>query len=256
MKRPKLYPPCSGWVSDLPEPTSPPTVPASLWDNSPNHMDDNYLEVCRPNSRARGIFFGAGLFMAAYTTFITIGPWSFFYLSELSIIISGVICTLVFLWGIAFLIKFDISPPRDLPLRFNRARQRMYAYNFNYRLWNPFERWAVAPVAYDWSQVRAERWSKRGVLPNGGIIFKWGVVLSIVEPGTNKVIDRFPLSTMDADEFAWAYICTYMQNGPKALPPPGIPRNHNDVPWYNIALRLAPKVQWPADMDRESRTAP
>ncbi|WP_337999281.1 DUF6708 domain-containing protein [Achromobacter arsenitoxydans] len=155
-----------------------------------------------------------------------------------------------------FLLKSNICPPRDLPIRFNRVRQRIYAYNFNYRWWNPFERWTVAPVAYDWSQVRAERWSKRGVLPNGGIIFKWGVVLSIVEPGTNKVIDRFPLSTMDADEFAWAYICTYMQNGPKALPPPGIPRNHNDVPWYNIALRLAPKVQWPADMDRESRTAP
>ncbi|WP_370680234.1 hypothetical protein [Comamonas sp. GB3 AK4-5] len=30
----------------------------------------------------------------------------------------------------------------------------------------------------------------------------------------------------------------------------------NDIPAYNLARRLAPKVQWPADMDRESRTAP
>ncbi|KVH40992.1 hypothetical protein WS88_05585 [Burkholderia cepacia] len=132
----------------------------------------------------------------------------------------------------------------------------MYAYNFIYRWWNPFERWRVVPVAYDWSQVRAEGWKKRGATAQGAVIIKWGVVLSIVEPGTNKVIDRFPLSTMGPNEFAWAYICTYMQQGPSALPPIESPRDLNDVPEYNLALRLAPKVKWPADMDHESRTAP
>ncbi|PTW88924.1 hypothetical protein DBL07_22950 [Achromobacter mucicolens] len=153
-------------------------------------------------------------------------------------------------------VRMDVSVPRDLPLRFNRSRQRLYAYNFSDSWWNPFKRWHVAPVTYDWCQVRAERWHKRAFTPQGALLVKGGVVLSIVEPGTNKVIDRFPLSTMGADEFAWAYVCTYMQQGPAALPPPAAPRDHNDVPWYNIGLRLAPKVKWPADMDLESRTAP
>ncbi|WP_312433970.1 DUF6708 domain-containing protein [Achromobacter sp.] len=55
----------------------------------------------------------------------------------------------------------DVSVPRDLPLRFNRSRQRLYAYNFSDSWWNPFKRWRVAPVAYEWCQVRAERWHKR-----------------------------------------------------------------------------------------------
>ncbi|KML16015.1 hypothetical protein VK92_03515 [Burkholderia sp. LK4] len=159
-------------------------------------------------------------------------------------------------WMVAIAWRCDVSPPRSEPIRFNRARQRIYAYNFTYRWWNPFERWRVVPVAYDWSQVRAEGWKKRGATAQGAVIIKWGVVLSIVEPGTNKVIDRFPLSTMGPNEFAWAYICTYMQQGPSALPPIESSRDLNDVPEYNLALRLAPKVKWPADMDHESRTAP
>ncbi|KVH40991.1 hypothetical protein WS88_05580 [Burkholderia cepacia] len=159
-------------------------------------------------------------------------------------------------WMAAMGLRLDISPPRSEPIRFNRLRQRIYAYNFTYRRWKPFERWRVVPVAYDWSQVRAEGWKKRGATAQGAVIIKWGVVLSIVEPGTNKVIDRFPLSTMGPNEFAWAYICTYMQQGPSALPPIESPRDLNDVPEYNLALRLAPKVKWPADMDHESRTAP
>ncbi len=157
-------------------------------------------------------------------------------------------------WSLLLCVKFDAVPPRDQPLRFNRARQRLYAYNFNYRWWNPFERWRVEPVSYDWSQVRAERWLKRGATSHG-VVIKGGVVLSIVKPGTNEVIDRFPLTTMGADAHAWAYICTYMQQGPDVLPLPGPPKDHDDV-GVNIALLLAPKVKWPTDMDLESRTAP
>ena len=111
-------------------------------------------------------------------------------------------------------------------------------------------------MAYDWSQVRAERWRRTHFTAQGGAIIQFGVELSIVKPGTNQVIDRFPLTAMGADEHAWAYVCTYMQQGPGALPPPGPPWDHNDVLWCNIAMLLAPKVEWPADMDLESRTAP
>ncbi|MFJ4155713.1 DUF6708 domain-containing protein [Pseudomonas sp. NPDC089752] len=175
--------------------------------------------------------------------------------SDIFFLFIGPITLFLCIWGIALALRVDISPPRDEPIRFNRARQKIYAYNFQHRWWNPFEKWEVVPVSYDWSQVRAERWSQVGAL-NGGVIFKWGVMLSIIEPGTNNVIDRFRLSTMCADENLWAYVCTYMQKGPSALPPLGPPKDHNDVLWCEFALRLAPKVAWPADMDQESRTAP
>lgn len=256
MTAPKLRPPCSGWIADLPEPSCTPTALLALEGNAPNHLDDIYLELSRGSARARGIYFWMGIIMAIAGIYILIAPPHFYLFSDPFIVFSGLLCLTICIWLAAMCIRMDISVPRDLPLRFNRARRRLYAYNFNDRWWNPFERWCVVPVAYDWSQVRAERWHKRAFTPQGVPIFQWGVELSIVEPGTNKVIDRFPLSAMGADEFAWAYICTYMQQGPSALPPPDPPRDHNDVPWYNIGLRLAPEVKWPADIDLESRTAP
>ncbi|WP_256573562.1 MULTISPECIES: DUF6708 domain-containing protein [unclassified Pseudomonas] len=179
--------------------------------------------------------------------------WS---IGSIELVIIGILVLFLGVWCTFFGYQVDICPPRDLPIRFNRARQKIYAYNFKRQWWNPFDKGKVVPVSYEWSQVRAERWSQTGALPNGGVIFKWGVMLSIVAPGTNNVIDRFHLSTMGADQHAWAYICTYMQEGPSALPPPGPPKDHNDVLWCEFALRLAPKVGWPADMDLESRTAP
>lgn len=228
-----------------------------LGPGSLNYQDNIYLDISRQFSLARGAMFLFSPLLAICTvvsisTLLPIAGEPYSYEFMFIGIFAFVVCFYAFLHSL----KHSISPPRDLPIRFNRARQRIYAYNFKYRWWNPFERWQVVPVAYDWSQVRAERWKKRGMTAQGAIIIKWGVVLSIVKPGTNDVIDRFPLSTMGADEFAWAYICTYMQQGPGALPPSELSRDHNDVPWYNLALRLAPKVRWPIEMDHESRTTP
>ena len=254
MKKPELVPPCSGWQEDLPHPDEMVTVIPALGFDTPNHQDEIYLELPRAAALIRGLL----VWFALVTSFMLADMlWSYFssarnLWSEDSFIFVSL--ALVGIWLIPIFWRLDVAPPRDQPLRFNRARQRLYAYNFNFRWWNPFERWWVEPVAYDWSQVRAERWLKRGATMDGAVI-KGGVMLSIVKPGTNEVIDRFPLTTMGADQHAWAYICTYMQQGPDALPPPGPPKDHNDV-GINIALLLAPKVKWPADMDRESRTAP
>ncbi|MEN5162013.1 DUF6708 domain-containing protein [Achromobacter spanius] len=197
-----------------------------------------------------------GIFMAIAGLLLLIDPSPFDLFEDFSIVASEILAILISAWLAAIFIRMDISIPRDLPLRFNRARQRLYAYNFRDSWWNPFRSWQASPVAYDWSQVRAERWHKRAYTAQGALILQWGVDLSIVEPGTNKVIDRFLLSSTGTDEFAWAYICTYMQQGPSALPPPDPPRDHTDVPWYKIGLRFAPEVKWPDDMDLESRTAP
>jgi len=253
-KGPHLRPPCSGWQEDLTHPDIAPTVEASLGAENPNHICETYLEVSRPPHLARGLVLYLTISVSAML--ILLGLF-FIPDSETDAVynFAGIALDFVVVWLVAFGIRVDTAPPRDMPLRFNRARRRIYAYNFQFRWWNPLGRWHVVPVSYDWPQVRAERWMKRAFTAQGSLIIKWGVVLSIVEPGTNNVIDRFPLSTMGADEFTWAYICTYMQQGPSALPPPGPPRDHNDVPWYNIALRLAPAVKWPTAMDLESRTA-
>jgi hypothetical protein len=50
----------------------------------------------------------------------------------------------------------------------------------------------------------------------------------------------------------------FMHQGPQALPAFSKPPrdwNNEDVR-FNLARRLAPKVQWPADIDLQSRTAP
>ena len=255
MRQPKLVPPCSGWQEDLPRPDEMVTVAPALGFDTPNHQDEIYLELPRAAALIRGLLAWCSVILSFMLVDML---WSYVssarnLWSEDSFIFGSL--ALVGIWSILIFWRLDVASPRDLPLRFNRARQRLYAYNFNFRWWNPFERWWVEPVAYDWSQVRAERWLKRGATMDGAVI-KCGVVLSIVKPGTNEVIDRFPLTTMGADQHAWAYVCTYMQQGPDALPPPGLPKDHSNVMEHNIALLLAPKVKWPADMDLESRTAP
>ena len=255
MSNSRLIPRCAGWQQDLPLPHELPILLPSLGFDTPNHQDGVFLDLSRAPALARGWWIWLALIEGMATAVML---WLYLFDErtlkfEEWIILLG--CGFVGVWSVSCCLKIELAPPRDLPLRFNRARQRIYAYNFTYRWWNPFERWRVTPVAYDWSQVRAERWLQRGATTHG-VIIKGGVVLSIVKPGTNEVIDRFPLTTMGADAHAWAYICTYMQQGPDALPPPGPPKDHNDVSWCNIALLLAPKVKWPADMDRESRSAP
>ncbi|WP_338109899.1 DUF6708 domain-containing protein [Pseudomonas mosselii] len=42
----------------------------------------------------------------------------------------------------------------------------------------------------------------------GSHLVKTGIMLSIVEPGTNNVIDRFPLNNEYGEASIWAYVCT------------------------------------------------
>ncbi|WP_328822756.1 DUF6708 domain-containing protein [Pseudomonas sp. S31] len=150
------------------------------------------------------------------------------------------------------LFRISLSPPLDEPIRFNRARQKIYAYNFKYSQWNPLaKQWGIHPVSYDWAQLRAERWDL-----SGGHHTIRGVTLSVLHPETGRVIDRFMLSINGSNQHVWAYICNYMQKGPSALPPPEPPIDHDDILWCELASRLAPKVNWPASLDIESRTPP
>ncbi|MGP8471815.1 DUF6708 domain-containing protein [Burkholderia sp. PR2] len=252
--RPKLNPPTRGWQADLPEPNDIPNEEPGLDGCEPNHLDDIYMELPRSFMKIRGIFLWVNVFFVPLVIKSVVDIFYFDgdYFEFAVIIFVAFVCV----WCVILIIRLDISPPRDLPLRFNRLRRKMYAYEIDVVWWNPFICWPIRAVAYDWDDVRAEAWQQQGAI-NGGHTMKWGVVLSIVKSGTNEVIDRFQLGAKGDGEAAWAYICTYMQEGPAALPPSDdLPFDHDNERTLNIAYLLAPKVKWPAEMDIESRTAP
>ncbi|MGP8471816.1 DUF6708 domain-containing protein [Burkholderia sp. PR2] len=251
--RPKLNHPVCGWQADLPGPTDIQNEEPSLDGCSINHLSDIYLELPRSLFQVRGLMFS---FNVVFVPFSVSLLWGVPYGGGAETFIIWIACWLIFIWSVFVTLRSDISPPRDLPLRFNRLRRKMYVYEIDIVWWNPFIRWPIRAVAYDWDDVRAEAWLLQGAI-NGGHTMKWGVVLSIVKSGTNEVIDRFQLGAKGDGEAAWTYICTYMQEGPAALPPSDdLPFDHDNERTLNIAYLLAPKVKWPAEMDLESRTAP
>ncbi|CAB3729448.1 DUF6708 domain-containing protein [Achromobacter kerstersii] len=258
MARSKLNPPCAGWQRDLPGPNDPTEVAATLREDAPNHVDEIYMELSRRSSNIRGLLL---LFVPLCAYFLARRPLILLSRGGVELSFDSIVTELLF-FGIlsttAYLAyRFDVSPPRDLPIRFNRARRRIYVYGFHMVWWNPFTRWYVTTASYPWDDVRAEVWEQWGATSGGGLMIKWGVSIAIVKPNTNDVIERFHLSTYNHDlDNVWAYVCTYMQQGPQALPPCNIePRNANDVPAYNLALRWAPRVEWPKAMDWESRSS-
>ncbi|MEN4917998.1 DUF6708 domain-containing protein [Achromobacter spanius] len=255
MTKPLLNPPCKGWQRDLPGPNDPPAEAPDIVFGAPNHLDEVYLEIARRSISVRGFLFFLGLFCWGFVlwTVVTSG-----FISDL--VTFDPTQLIVYLSFAAFLLislsmlRIDFSVPRSEPIRFNRARLKVYVYGFHFVWWNPFTRWYVTTKSYDWDDLRAEAWKQRGATANGGLVINEGVSLAVVKPGTNHVIDRFHLSG-SVQTALWAYICTYMQKGPQALTPCDAPmRDANDT--YNPITRLAPKVQWPEAMDIESRTAP
>lgn len=268
MARPRLNPSCTGWQRDLPGPNDALNEPPMLLWRSPTHMDETYVEFARNTSSIRGALFFLLLLVAWTDVSLVVFAAQDIYATstaaagvtfELAGIFLLHIGTLAIgIWTAFVLYRAEVCPPRDLPLRFNRLRRKVYVYGFHSVWWNPFERGYVTTASYDWDNLRAEKWKVRGATPGGGLIIKEGVSIAVVKPGTNNVVTRFHLNTDAANTSNfWAYVCAYMQNGINGLDPDHAePRDANDVAPYNIALRLAPRVQWPADMDLESRTAP
>nr|WP_310505172.1 MULTISPECIES: DUF6708 domain-containing protein [Pseudomonas] len=168
-----------------------------------------------------------------------------------------IIGPIVWFGGVFSVVKLDLMLPRDEPIRFNRLRRKVYFYQFRYHYFYLFSRkhWGVKPVAYNWDDVTAEVY--RVYAPgHGGLIEN--VKLSVRNPETNEVIDRVEFaSNLYKGEAYWAIARLFMQQGPEALPKfVHPPRDWNDDDGLSHMHCLAPKVEWPADIDRESRTAP
>ena len=260
---PRLDEPAPGWTHDLPGPNQPPsrTPFPSVLSNPPNHVDDVYLELACSTTRIRGIGLWGAVFIfasAIYLAFfmIMLAANSPIHL-PLEIGTAGLITVVISIWLGIYLYRIDVQAPRDEPIRFNRLRRKVYVYKFQHDGLRPFSRtaWGVRPAIYDWDDLHAE--ACRLYVPGTALIEN--ITLTVLEPGTTKVLHRFPFAYgIQQGEMYWAMAQLFMQQGPDALPTfPYVPRdwNNEDVS-FNLARRLAPKVVWPAEMDLESRTAP
>ncbi|MGU2291783.1 DUF6708 domain-containing protein [Pseudomonas aeruginosa] len=255
--------PTKGRKADLPLPQELARLPLAPIGLPPNFANEISLELhtSRILSRAGVLFASSVMFLGSMYL-----AWAIFAGMSFSDIISDPFPSLIMMAmlvggpiaGIVML-RNGIAPPRDEPIRFNRKRGKVYLYRF--QSGHPLRRdgWGAHPVVFNWADLRAEAWTRMAPTASGVPLVAWGVDIAVVEPGTNHVIDRFQLAGSNANgEHMWAMARAFMNQGPEALPKyPHPPRDwNNDVPAYNLALRLAPKVEWPADMDRESRTAP
>lgn len=262
---PLLDKPAPGWKRDLPAPNeSPSTEPYPLvLSNPPNHVDGVYLELARATMRVRGV----GVWLTPFICLLSLGfPATLvaFAIKDnnappASLVLVALLGFITASWLGTYFWRMDTQAPRDEPIRFNRARRKIYVYRFHHDGLRPFSRtaWGVRVDVFDWDDLRAEACSIYGPMGSGGLIET--VTLAVVKPGTHQVIDRFHFAhEIQQGEMYWAMAQLFMQQGPQALPTfPRPPRdwNNEDVR-FNLARRLAPKVQWPAEIDLQSRTAP
>lgn len=264
-KHPFLNNPVSGWSRDLPGPHEAPHVrpdPACLA-ITPTYISEVYLELSTSTFQIRGVSTWLGLFVLAnfiylvieiLSSIIALGPGI-----RGSTYVTGIGLSAFALWTGAYLLRMDVALPRDEPVRFNRLRRKVYFYHYKRDWLRPFSRqaWGVEVQACDWDDLHAEACQAYGAMGTGG--FTESVKLSIRKAGTREIVKRFHFSHgILRGEQSWAIAQTFMQHGPQALPEfTHLPRDrNNEQSHFNIFWRFAPKVEWPADMDLESRTAP
>nr|WP_262926128.1 DUF6708 domain-containing protein [Pseudomonas asiatica] len=228
---------------------------------SPNYLDKVYLELPRSTVSLRGVavllgipglIASSGALIYLYLLILDVS-WS----RDWYVAVIIVLVPMIGMWAVASFVKIDLMLPRDEPIRFNRLRRKIYLYQFRFHYIYLFSRkhWGVKPVAYNWDDVTAEVY--RVYAPgHGGLIEN--VMLSVRNPETNEVIDRvFFTHDLYHGEAYWAIARLFMQQGPEALPKfVHPPRDWNDDDGLSHMHCLAPKVNWPEEIDRESRTGP
>ena len=263
-KAPYLYNPAPGWTHDLPAPDESPDMRLIKWAtaNPINHIDDYYLEIPSPSMTARGLLTWIGLMgIAAFGSFLWIiasialksNEVPFYFITMSLIFISALV------WFSIHIFRLDLFLPRDEPIRFNRARQKVYIYHFRYSWLHPLSKtkWGVEISVHNWDELWLEACTAYGSLEYGGSIQR--VQISAQKNRTrDKRNSRIFSHSIRTGEEYWATIRLFMQQGQQALPPfknPPQPREDEEM-FYNIFWDYAPRVVWPADIDLESRTGP
>ncbi|MFJ4345558.1 DUF6708 domain-containing protein [Pseudomonas sp. NPDC089401] len=254
----------AGWKFDLPSPkeSAPPQESTSNLEPPPNRIHSNYLELPRSILLFRGYWLVIGPILLFI---VTIGSTFLLYThftSSLKINHELTTVLIAILVGAFVLItpyiRFELELPRDEPIRFNRHRRKVYFYQYRMDRLHPFGRknWGVKPVAYNWDDLTAEAYRIYAPMGYGGL--KEEVRISVRKPGTDEVIDRFFFTDdIEKGKQYWDIARAFMQQGPEALPEfVNPPWDWNEGIHSNPFDQRAPKVQWPAEMDLESRTAP
>jgi hypothetical protein len=254
-----------GWKYDLSGPNqSPNEEPYSpVMSNPPNELNGIFMEMPRSTLKTRGLIifviilflplcFAAPTLWIAHVIWLDRIPDFTAHLALLSIQTGSV-------WGLIYFWKMDMQAPLDEPIRFNRARRKIYVYRFRSNGLKLFDRneWGVSVETYDWDNLRAEFCSIYGPMGTGGLIET--INLAVEHPDTHEVLQRFHFAHGGQQgRMYWALAQLFMQQGPQALPTFDRPPRdwNNEVHTFNLARRFAPKVQWPVDIDLESRTAP
>ncbi|WP_236409961.1 DUF6708 domain-containing protein [Pseudomonas sp. S31] len=228
----------------------------------PNHIDQNYIELPRTLLRVRGVGIVTGaLAILSGTAALLFGLIIETY-STRSIDLEHIAVSIGIFLGAIFTftpyIRLDLKLPRDEPIRFNRHRRKVYFYQYRIDRLHPFSRktWGVKPVAYNWNELTVEVYQFYAPLGYGG--YKEEIRISVRKPGTDEIIDRiFFTDDIEAGKQYWATARLFMHEGAEALPdfvhPPW---DWNEGIHSNPFNQRAPKVQWPTEMDLESRTAP
>ncbi|WP_341483190.1 DUF6708 domain-containing protein [Pseudomonas peradeniyensis] len=177
---------------------------------------------------------------------------------ELDFTIISLTALTAIYWLTIPIVRLDAELPRDEPIRFNRLRQKVYFYEYKQDKVRIFSKkhWGIRPVVYNWSDLIAEVYSLYAPMGNGGLVEN--IVIAVRKTGTNEIIDRlfFSHDLEDGKQY-WEIIRLFMQQGPDALPTfVRPPRDWDNDFELTPIRRLAPRVQWPEAIDRESRTGP
>ncbi|QLK63551.1 hypothetical protein GE278_22450 (plasmid) [Enterobacteriaceae bacterium Kacie_13] len=246
---PKLNPPISCWREDMPENHEPQLVPPQLhWLTT---LNDTFLEIPRYSTEVSWV----GVLAWAILVFIiSIGTGISGFVIQAGhegygMIVIGLGWAFIFFAMMSFGLKMYFVQPRDQPLRLNRKRQKIYIYEYKRRFF-PWLKWPVTIRSYNWADVHGEICYPGARLDMGHQLFG-----SVCEPGTHNVIARFLIAKDSRERSSreqlcqiWSYLCVYMQHD-KVVAEPDSPGRPDD--W-----RPRKADQWPAEMERESTTAP
>lgn len=262
--KPFLDTPAPGWQGDLPGPNEPPQGDLNILSTSkpPNHCDDIYLELPRSSSSLRGAGIATAICIlpiCLLTALLLIEALVNSAVHNDGVVILGTIAAFcASIWIFLYCWRTDTEAPIDEPIRFNRARRKVYAYQFRYNFWNVFSKksWRTEVEICDWDQMRAELCTAYGTMGAGGMIET--VTLAEMLPNSKRVKTRFFFTHnhLHGTDY-WNLAQIYMQSGRQALPKFQAAGDRNSkTTFFKIAHRFAPCVRWDSDIDLESRTAP
>jgi hypothetical protein len=225
LKTPFANPPAKNWRYDLSTPNDPPDIwPCLLMmPHPPNRVNDIFLELPREEIVNKGFAAYMAIPITILMTLLLITPIAYAILAaempSFILLFSALFGFGIGMRGAVYYWRIDMQSPVDNPIRFNRARRKVYVYRFHHSGWHLFSNtgWGIKPAACRWDDLHAEFCSTYGAMGTGGTIES--VALAVIEPGTNNVIDRFIFAhDSPGAEMYWAMAQIFMQQGPQALP--------------------------------------